>query len=125
MQLPSHYSLPHNRKGFVAKRSPFGSAYALFHNGYFFGEISLCDVGDMGVWVFVASDDQVMAYADRFGLSGDMTPDEMLPIIRRAFEAVDAEYKAEAAAERASEEAAERAYWISYDKEAQEAGFPW
>lgn len=109
MELPASYSLPRRRQGFVAKRSVYGSAYALFYNGYFFGEISLCDVGDMGVWVFVSSDPEIAERADGYGLSGDMSPRDMLPLIRKAYEDAEASHKAEAEAEAWAESAYERA----------------
>lgn len=117
--LPSGYTLPARRKGFVAKRSEFGSAYALFHNGFFFCEVSLCDVGDMGIWVYVGAGQDLVA---NFGFSPDMTPREMFPCIRAAYEAEAAEYEAEARAEAAAEEAAERAaYREAYDWQEREA----
>ena len=104
--LPSGYSLPRRKGGFVAKRSEFGGGSALFHNGFFFGEISLCDVGDMGIWVYVGAAQDIVA---DFGFSADMTPREMLPCIRAAYEAEKADMDAEAEAEAYAESAYERA----------------
>ena len=70
-----------------------------------FGEITNCEV----CWIFLTEDEYLkQEIGDK--ISGDMGPFEMLPIIRAAYDAVEAGHAAEAAADLAVERRTEEFY---------------
>ncbi len=94
---------------FIAKRST--GKLELFADDFNFGRLSDCEV----CWIFVSNDDELSEVINE-AIAGDMSPLEMLPIVKAMYLQVQADRKLEAEHEAYCESA-----WLrkaEYDPEA-------